>query len=66
MRASALCPFLLEDQLTDAERMIRDLARDYAQKQLQPRGISEEYHVMRHMVNLDAFFAGNSLAHPVG
>jgi glutaryl-CoA dehydrogenase len=30
-------PFLLEDQLTDDERMIRDTARDYAQERLLPR-----------------------------
>ena len=30
-------PFLLEDQLTDDERMIRDTARDYAQEKLLPR-----------------------------
>ncbi len=32
-------PFLLEDQLTDDERMIRDAARAYAQEKLQPRVI---------------------------
>ncbi len=32
-------PFLLEEQLTDEERMIRDTARSYAQKKLQPRVI---------------------------
>ncbi len=30
-------PFRLEDQLTGEERMIRDMARDYSQGQLQPR-----------------------------
>jgi glutaryl-CoA dehydrogenase len=30
-------PFLLEDQLADDERMIRDTARDYAQDKLLPR-----------------------------
>ena len=30
-------PFLLEDQLTEEERMIRDTARDYAQGRLMPR-----------------------------
>ncbi|OZG72367.1 acyl-CoA dehydrogenase [Hahella sp. CCB-MM4] len=30
-------PFLLETQLTDDERMIRDTARDYAQEKLMPR-----------------------------
>jgi len=30
-------PFLLEDQLTEDERMIRDTARAYAQDRLQPR-----------------------------
>lgn len=32
-------PFLLEDQLTEDERMIRDTARAYAQEKLQPRVI---------------------------
>ena len=35
-------PFLLDDQLTDDERMIRDSARAYAQEKLQPR-IIEAY-----------------------
>ncbi|MEL6871273.1 MAG: acyl-CoA dehydrogenase family protein, partial [Pseudomonadota bacterium] len=30
-------PLLLEDQLTEEERMIRDTAREYAQSQLLPR-----------------------------
>jgi glutaryl-CoA dehydrogenase len=30
-------PLLLEDELTEEERLIRDTARDYAQAQLQPR-----------------------------
>src|SRR5437868_12733560 len=30
-------PFLLDDQLTDDERMIRDTARAYAQEKLLPR-----------------------------
>lgn len=32
-------PFLLEDQLSEDERMIRDTARAYAQEKLQPRVI---------------------------
>ena len=32
-------PLLLEDQLTEEERMIRDSARDFAQSVLQPRVI---------------------------
>lgn len=32
-------PFLIEDQLTEDERMIRDTARAYAQERLQPRVI---------------------------
>ena len=35
-------PFLLEEQLTEEERMIRDSARDYAQSKLMPR-ILEAY-----------------------
>ena len=30
-------PFLLEDQLSDEERMVRELARDYCQEKLMPR-----------------------------
>ncbi len=30
-------PFLLEDQLTDEQRLVRDSARSYAQEQLEPR-----------------------------
>ena len=30
-------PFLLDDQLTEEERLIRDTARDYAQEKLLPR-----------------------------
>jgi glutaryl-CoA dehydrogenase len=30
-------PFLLDEQLTDEERMVRDAARDYAQGSLAPR-----------------------------
>ncbi|MGD9810758.1 MAG: acyl-CoA dehydrogenase [Sphingobium sp.] len=33
-------PFLLEDQLSDEERMVRDSARAYAQEKLQPRVIA--------------------------
>ena len=33
-------PFLLEEQLTEEERMIRDTARDYAQDRLLPRVIT--------------------------
>jgi glutaryl-CoA dehydrogenase len=35
-------PFLLDDQLTEEERMVRDTARDFAQARLQP-GITEAY-----------------------
>ena len=35
-------PFLLEQQLTDEERMVRDTAHQYAQEKLQPR-IREAY-----------------------
>src|SRR3982075_3257277 len=30
-------PFLLDEQLTDEEKMVRDAARDYAQGRLAPR-----------------------------
>jgi glutaryl-CoA dehydrogenase len=35
-------PFLLEDQLSDEERMIRDTAREYCQEKLMPR-VQEAY-----------------------
>lgn len=35
-------PFLLDDQLTEEERMVRDTARDFAQNRLQP-GITDAY-----------------------
>ena len=35
-------PFLLEDQLTDEERMIRDAARDYCQDRLAEPGARGE------------------------
>ena len=35
-------PFLLDDQLTDDEKMIRDTARAYAQEKLLPR-VNEAY-----------------------
>jgi glutaryl-CoA dehydrogenase len=34
-------PFLLEDQLTDEERLVRDTARSFAQKELLPRVIED-------------------------
>jgi glutaryl-CoA dehydrogenase len=35
-------PFLLDDQLSEEERMVRDTARDFAQERLQP-GITDAY-----------------------
>ena len=37
-------PFLLDEQLTDEERMVRDAARDYAQDQLAPRVLEAHRH----------------------
>lgn len=37
-------PFLLDDQLTDEERMIRDAARDYCQGKLMPRILEANRH----------------------
>jgi glutaryl-CoA dehydrogenase len=37
-------PFLLEAQLTEEERMVRDLARDYAQDKLMPRILAANRH----------------------
>ena len=41
-------PLLLDDQLTDEERMIRDSARDYAQEKLLPRVIEANRHEKFH------------------
>jgi len=37
-------PFLLEEQLTDEERLVRDAARDYAQGKLLPRVLEANRH----------------------
>ena len=37
-------PFLLEDQLTDEERMIRDSTQAYAQERLMPRVLEANRH----------------------
>jgi glutaryl-CoA dehydrogenase len=37
-------PFLLDEQLTDEERMIRDAAREYCQGRLQPRVLEANRH----------------------
>ena len=37
-------PFLLEDQLDDEERMVRDVARDYCQGKLMPRILEANRH----------------------
>jgi glutaryl-CoA dehydrogenase len=37
-------PFLLDDQLTEEERMIRDTARDYCQEKLMPRVLDANRH----------------------
>ncbi|KSV74513.1 acyl-CoA dehydrogenase [Sinorhizobium sp. GL2] len=45
LQASAFAwhdPFLIDEQLTDEERLIRDTAKDFAQQELQPR-VAEAY-----------------------
>ena len=45
-------PFLLEDQLAEDERLVRDTARDYAQEKLgsaRRRGLSQRAHRPRHL-----------------
>ena len=37
-------PFLLDQQLTDEERLIRDATRDYAQDKLQSRVLEANRH----------------------
>ena len=46
-------PFLIEDQLSEEERMIRDTARAYARDRLEPR-VREAF---RHEVSDPAIFA---------
>jgi glutaryl-CoA dehydrogenase len=41
-------PFLLNDQLTDEERMIRDTARKYCQDKLMPRILEANRHEIFH------------------
>ncbi len=41
-------PLLLEDQLTEEERMVRDTARDYAQDKLMPRVLEANRHEKFH------------------
>lgn len=46
-------PFLLNDQLTDEERMIRDTARKYCQDKLQPRILEANRHEIFHREIMD-------------
>ena len=46
-------PLLLEEQLTDEERMVRDTTR-VARDMHGGNGIADEFHVIRHMMNLEA------------
>jgi glutaryl-CoA dehydrogenase len=41
-------PFLLEDQLSEEERMVRDTARDFAQDKLMPRILEANRHEIFH------------------
>ncbi|MBT6275513.1 MAG: acyl-CoA dehydrogenase, partial [Chromatiales bacterium] len=41
-------PFLLEDQLSEEERMVRDSVRDYCQGELMPRVIEANRHEVFH------------------
>ena len=41
-------PFLLEDQLSEEERMVRDTARDFAQDKLMPRILESNRHEIFH------------------
>src|SRR5919109_3103932 len=41
-------PLLIEDQLTEEERMVRDTARDYAQDKLMPRVLEANRHETFH------------------
>lgn len=50
-------PFLLEDQLTEEERLIRDTAREYAQDRLMPRVVAANRHERFDMAVFDEMAA---------
>jgi glutaryl-CoA dehydrogenase len=63
-------PFLLNDQLTDEERMIRDAARKYCQDKLQPRILEANRHEIFHREIMDEMgamgFLGSTIPEEYG
>jgi glutaryl-CoA dehydrogenase len=63
-------PFLLNDQLTDEERMIRDAARKYCQDKLQPRILEANRHEVFHREIMDEMgslgFLGSTIPEDYG
>ncbi|HMR99969.1 MAG TPA: acyl-CoA dehydrogenase [Anaerolineales bacterium] len=63
-------PFLLNDQLTDEERMIRDTARKYCQDKLQPRILEANRHEIFHREIMDEMgsmgFLGSTIPEEYG
>lgn len=63
-------PFLLNDQLTDEERMIRDTARKYCQDKLQPRILEANRHEVFHREIMDEMgsmgFLGSTIPEEYG
>jgi len=63
-------PFLLNDQLTDEERMIRDTARKYCQDKLQPRILEANRHETFHREIMDEMgsmgFLGSTIPEEYG
>ena len=47
-------PSLLDEQLDDEERLVRDTAHRYARDMYGANGTSDGYPFMRHMVNLES------------
>ena len=63
-------PFLLNDQLTDEERMIRDTARKYCQDKLMPRILKANRHEIFHREIMDEMgsmgFLGSTIPEEYG
>ncbi len=63
-------PFLLNDQLTDEERMIRDTARKYCQDKLMPRILEANRHEIFHREIMDEMgsmgFLGSTIPEEYG
>lgn len=63
-------PFLLNDQLTDEEKMIRDTARKYCQDKLQPRILEANRHEIFHREIMDEMgslgFLGSTIPEEYG